>query len=115
MARTLGVPTATGHRRRSRWSDRRPRRAPVRSTVASDAMKLLAVCQADEPGGAELGLLRLARRLTARGWDITLTSPIGGSLSRAGYPWMALDVGGLNAGEGARAVASWPKARKFGR
>jgi glycosyltransferase involved in cell wall biosynthesis len=78
-------------------------------------MKLLAVCQADEPGGAELGLLRLARRLTSRGWDITLTTPTGGSLAHAGFAWMPLDVGGLNAGEGARAVASWPKARIHGR
>ena len=78
-------------------------------------MKLLAVCQADEPGGAELGLLRLARRLTARGWDVTLTSPAGGTLSRSGYPWTQLDVGGLGAGEGARAVASWPRARLLGR
>jgi glycosyltransferase involved in cell wall biosynthesis len=78
-------------------------------------MKLLAVCQADEPGGAELGLLRLVRRLTSRGWDITLTTPTGGSLAHAGFAWMPLDVGGLNAGEGARAVASWPKARIHGR
>jgi glycosyltransferase involved in cell wall biosynthesis len=102
-----------------------PRRANVVSTrtrmawtlcaVASGAMKLLAVCQADEPGGAELGLLRLARRLTARAWDVTLTTPSGGSLARSGYPWMSLDVGGLNAGEGARAVASWPRARLLGR
>jgi glycosyltransferase involved in cell wall biosynthesis len=78
-------------------------------------MKLIAVCQADDPGGAELGLLRLARRLSARGWEITLTTPSGGSLARAGFAWMPLDVGGLGAGEGARAVASWPRARLLGR
>ena len=78
-------------------------------------MKLLAVCQADEPGGAELGLLRLLRRLAERGWDITLTTPSGGSLARAGFAWMPLDVGGLGAGEGARAVASWPRTRLLGR
>jgi glycosyltransferase involved in cell wall biosynthesis len=78
-------------------------------------MKLLAVCQADEPGGAELGLLRLLRRLSRRGWNVTLTTPSGGSLARTGYPWMSLDVGGLHAGEGARAVASWPRARLLGR
>jgi glycosyltransferase involved in cell wall biosynthesis len=78
-------------------------------------MKLLAVCQADEPGGAELGLLRLARRLSARGWEITLSTPSGGSLARAGFAWIPLDVGGLSAGEGARAVASWPRARLLGR
>jgi len=48
-------------------------------------MKLLAVCQADEPGGAELGLLRLVRRLSARGWDVPLTTPSGGSVARAGF------------------------------
>jgi glycosyltransferase involved in cell wall biosynthesis len=78
-------------------------------------MKLLAVCQADEPGGAELGLLRLLRRLSSRGWEVTLTTPTGGSLAQAGYEWTALDVGGLAAGAGARAVASWPKARILGR
>jgi glycosyltransferase involved in cell wall biosynthesis len=78
-------------------------------------MKLLAVCQADEAGGAELGLLRLVRRLAERGWEVTLTTPAGGSLSRAGYAWTPLDVGGLAAGEGARAVASWPRARLLGR
>src|SRR3954463_8276573 len=89
--------------------------------VASGAMKLLAVCQADEPGGAELGLLRLLRRLSARGWEITLTTPSGGSLSRGGFAWVPLGgggargVGGLGAGEGARAVASWPRARLLGR
>src|SRR4051812_25607726 len=78
-------------------------------------MKLLAVCQADEPGGAELGLLRLVRRLSDRGWDVTLTTPGEGSLAHAGYPWVPLDVGGLAAGEGARAVASWPRVRLLGR
>ena len=78
-------------------------------------MKLLAVCQADEPGGAELGLLRLVRRLERRGWEITLTSPAGGSMAEAGFEWVALDVGGLAAGAGARAVASWPKTRLLGR
>jgi glycosyltransferase involved in cell wall biosynthesis len=78
-------------------------------------VKLLGVCQADEPGGAELGLLRLARRLTQRGWEVTLTTPTGGSLATAGYAWVPLDVGGLAAGAGARAVASWPRTRLLGR
>jgi glycosyltransferase involved in cell wall biosynthesis len=68
----------------------------------------------DHPGGAEVGLLRLAERLRARGWEITLTSPgDDGPLARAGYPHVRLDVGGLGAGEGARAVASWPKALRL--
>src|SRR4051794_41908775 len=95
---------------------RRPRRAPGRSrAVASGAMKLLAVCQADEPGGAELGLLRLVRRLAARGWDVTLTTPAGGALARSGFAWLPLDVGGVGAGGGARAAAAWPPGRGLGR
>jgi glycosyltransferase involved in cell wall biosynthesis len=80
-------------------------------------MRLLAVCQVDRPGGPEIGLLRLLRRLDARGWDITITSP-GVELSplaEAGFPWEPLEVGGLAHGAGARAVASWPRARKLSR
>jgi len=73
-------------------------------------VKLLAVNAVDVPGGAEVGLLRLAGRLRERDWEITLTSPREGPLSDAGYPWLRLDVGGLGHGEGARAVGSWPRA-----
>ena len=76
-------------------------------------MKLLAVNAVDHPGGAEVGLLRLASRLRERDWEVTLTSPREGPLSEAGYPWLRLDVGGLGAGEGARAVASWPRALRL--
>ncbi|QEC46279.1 glycosyltransferase family 4 protein [Baekduia soli] len=80
-------------------------------------MRLLAVCQVDRPGGPEIGLLRLLRRLEARGWEIALTSP--GEeptpLSEQGWPWEALEVGGLAHGAGARAVASWPRARRLSR
>ena len=73
--------------------------------------RMLAVNAVDHPGGAELGLLRLARRLRERGWEITLTSPHDeGPLTREGFPHHKLDVGGLGTGEGARAVAAWPKA-----
>ena len=58
-------------------------------------MKLLGVNAVDHPGGAEIGFLRLADRLRARGWEVTLTSPDEGGLSDAGYPWLKLDVGGL--------------------
>ncbi|HEY4096291.1 MAG TPA: glycosyltransferase [Baekduia sp.] len=80
-------------------------------------MRLLAVCQVDRPGGPEIGLLRLLRRLEARGWDISITSPGEAEtpLSDAGYPWEALEVGGLAHGAGARAVASWPRARRLSR
>jgi glycosyltransferase involved in cell wall biosynthesis len=79
-------------------------------------MRLLAVCQVDRPGGPEIGLLRLLRRLEARGWEIALTSPgdtEAPGLADAGWPWEPLAVGGLDHGAGARAVASWPRARKL--
>jgi glycosyltransferase involved in cell wall biosynthesis len=76
-------------------------------------VRLLAVNAVDRPGGAEVGLLRLAGRLRERGWDVTLTSPGEGPLSEAGYQWLHLDVGGLGHGEGARAVASWPRALRL--
>jgi glycosyltransferase involved in cell wall biosynthesis len=76
-------------------------------------VKLLAVNAVDHPGGAEVGLLRLAGRLRERGWEVTLTSPREGPISEAGYPWLRLDVGGLGHGEGARAVGSWPRALRL--
>src|SRR3954471_19408103 len=81
-------------------------------------MRLLAVCQVDRPGGPEIGLLRLLRRLERRGWDIALTSPgpaPASELAETGWPWEPLEVGGLEHGAGARAVASWPRARKLSR
>src|SRR4051794_13102723 len=80
-------------------------------------MRLLAVCQVDRPGGPEIGLLRLLRRLSDRGWDVALTSPgeEPSSLADAGFRWEPLEVGGLAHGAGARAVASWPRARKLSR
>ncbi|MCW3000981.1 MAG: glycosyltransferase family 4 protein [Conexibacter sp.] len=80
-------------------------------------MRLLAVCQVDRPGGPEIGLLRLLGRLETRGWAITITSPgeEHSPLSEAGFPWEALEVGGLAHGAGARAVASWPRARRLSR
>jgi glycosyltransferase involved in cell wall biosynthesis len=81
-------------------------------------MRLLAVCQVDRPGGPEIGLLRLLRRLERRGWDIALTSPgaePAAELAATGWPWEALEVGGLEQGAGARAVASWPRARRLSR
>lgn len=81
-------------------------------------MRLLAVCQVDRPGGPEIGLLRLLGRLRARGWEVALTSPGKADaveLADAGYPWEPLEVGGLDHGAGARAVASWPRARKLSR
>lgn len=78
--------------------------------------RLLGVNAVDHPGGAEIGLLRLSERLAKRGWEITMTSPSDdGPLTKAGHAHLKLDVGGLGAGEGARAVASWPKAMLLAR
>lgn len=78
---------------------------------------LLAVAQAAHPGGAETGLLRLAPRLRDRGWDISLAAPGPGPLrdaaAEAGFTVHELPLGGLAAGSGARALASWPKARRL--
>jgi glycosyltransferase involved in cell wall biosynthesis len=80
-------------------------------------MRLLAVCQVDRPGGPEIGLLRLLRRLHDRGWQVALTSPglEPTPLADQGWPWEAVEVGGLAHGAGARAVASWPRARRLSR
>lgn len=74
---------------------------------------VLGVLQVDEPGGAELGFLRLSRRLRERGWDIRLTTPSGRPPAGTDLPCEPLDPGGLAAGAGARAVASWPRARRL--
>ena len=75
-------------------------------------MNLLAVNAVDVPGEPELRLLDAARRLREHGWEITVSSPGEGPLCE-GFPWVHLDVGGLGAGEGARAVASWPRALRL--
>jgi glycosyltransferase involved in cell wall biosynthesis len=81
--------------------------------------RLLAVAPVDHEGGAELHLLRLLSGLARRDWQITLTTPGSGPLRDAardsGYGWQALSVGGLAEGTGARAVASWPRARRLAR
>jgi len=76
-------------------------------------MKLLVVNAVDEPGPVEHRLIALAGHLRERGWAVTLTSPENGPLSAAGFDWQRLDVGGLAHGEGARAVAAWPRALRL--
>jgi glycosyltransferase involved in cell wall biosynthesis len=68
------------------------------------------VCAVDHPGGAEIGLLRLLRRID---WDVVLTTPGRSPLGHAGFSWRSLPVGGLARGAGARAIASWPRARRL--
>jgi glycosyltransferase involved in cell wall biosynthesis len=78
---------------------------------------LLAVAPVIHPGGAEIGLLRFLPRLRHAGWDVTLATPGEGPVSRAaaqrGIATAILDLGGLGEGQGARAVASFPRARKL--
>jgi len=80
-------------------------------------VRLLAVAPVDHPGGAEELLLRSLPRLARRGWSVTLTTPGHGPLREralaAGLRWRALPVGGLARGAGARAVASFPRARRL--
>lgn len=78
-------------------------------------MRILAVCAVAHPGGAEIGLLRLARRLLARGHELTLATPAPGPLDDAGLPVVRLALGGLERGAGARGAASFPRARRLAR
>jgi hypothetical protein len=80
---------------------------------AAQPVNLRAVNAVDVPGEPELRLLDAARRLRDRGWATTFSSPGDGPLRDAGFPWLRLDVGGLGHGEGARAVASWPRALRL--
>ncbi len=54
-------------------------------------MRLLLVNAVEDPGEPEARMLGVCRRLLDRGWTVTVTSP----------------------GEGARAVASWPRALRL--
>ena len=78
-------------------------------------IRLLAVCAVNEPGGAEIGLLRLLGRLAPERWSITLTSPGAGALreaaARHGWRWKRLNPGGLAGGprSAGRAVLEWPR------
>ena len=79
--------------------------------------RILAVSAVSHPGGAEIHLQRLLAELGQRGWTITVTSPAQGPMAdqarRSGYAWYPLAVGGLARRTGARAVASWPRARRL--
>src|SRR5215210_5448697 len=80
---------------------------------------VLAVAPVDHPGGAEIGLLRLLPRLRHAGWRVTLTTPGDGPVRRKaesrGLAWAPLPLGGLDRGAGARAIASYPAARRLAR
>jgi glycosyltransferase involved in cell wall biosynthesis len=78
---------------------------------------LLAVCAVSSPGGAEIVATRLLRSLGRRGWSVSLAAPGAGPLldtaRREGWRAEELALGGLTRGAGARAVASFPKARRL--
>jgi hypothetical protein len=76
-------------------------------------VNLLAVNAVDVPGEPELRLLDALRRMRAHGWEPTVSTPGDGPLAHVDFPWVHLDVGGLGQGEGARAVASWPRALRL--
>jgi len=78
-------------------------------------LRILAVCAVTHPGGAEIGLLRLAPRLIARGHEVTLATPAPGPLDHAGLPVVRIDVGGMQSGAGAAAVRSFPRVRRLAR
>jgi hypothetical protein len=76
-------------------------------------VNVLAVNDTDVPGEPELRLLDALRRLRDQGWEATVSTPGDGPLDGCALPWVHLDVGGLGQGEGARAVASWPRALRL--
>lgn len=76
-------------------------------------MRLLLINAVDQPGEPEVRLLQVAERLRRLGWGTTVTSPGDGPIAHAGFPWIKLDIGGPGQGEGARAVASWPRALRL--
>ena len=78
-------------------------------------MRILGVCAVAHPGGAENALLRLGRRLVARGHELVLATPEPGPLDEAGFAVVHLPIGGLDRHAGAQAVLSWPRARQLAR
>lgn len=78
---------------------------------------VLAVTPVADPGGAEIGLLRLLPRLRDRGWRVTVSTPADGAVAEAaaslGLATARLPVGGLGARSGARAVLAYPAARRL--
>lgn len=87
--------------------------------IAAVPARLLAVTQAAELGGAEYALLRIARRLPARDFDVEVTVPgrgaTGHAFAEAGFPVHRLAVGPLRGGGWPRAVLSFPRARWLAR
>src|SRR5258705_12182444 len=78
---------------------------------------VLAVAQSADLGGAELALLRIAKRLPELGIDVELAVPGPGRTEDAAgpIPVHRLPVGGLAKGSWPRALAAWPRAQRLGR
>ena len=79
------------------------------------ALRVLAVAQAADPGGAELALLRLAPALAAEDVELEIAVPAEGAVAhaarRAGLRVHELPIGGLRRGGWPRAILGWPRAR----
>ena len=79
------------------------------------ALRVLAVAQAGEPGGAELALLRVAPALAREGVEVDLAVPGEGGVATAarglGLAVHELPLGPLRRGGWPRAVVAWPRAR----
>ena len=78
------------------------------------ANRVLAVAQSPALGGAEYGLLRVARLLPGHGYDVEIAVPAAGALEDAardaGIPTLRLAVGELEGGAWPRALAELPRA-----
>jgi glycosyltransferase involved in cell wall biosynthesis len=86
--------------------------------------RLLAVSPVAVPGGAEMALVRLLRRLKPERWSVSLAGPGGPAADglaavarEAGWRWHELDSGPLRSGprSAPRALGSWPRARALAR
>jgi glycosyltransferase involved in cell wall biosynthesis len=79
------------------------------------ALRVLAIAQAAELGGAERALLRLAPALREEDVDLRLAVPADGGLAREaralGLSVDEVPVGSLRRGRGVRALLAWPRAR----
>lgn len=77
-------------------------------------LRVLAIAQAAEPGGAELALLRLVPALAAQDVALALAVPREGGVAAAarsrGLEVRELPIGALREGGWPRAVAAWPRA-----
>lgn len=86
---------------------------------AGMSARVLCVTQAAELGGAEYALLRIARRLPERGFEVEVTVPGRGATEdafrSAGFPVHRLAPGPLQGGGWPRALLALPRARMLAR